>query len=276
MIIPPTRRPAMPVRLTPTQRALAAGAAAAGLLIAAFAAGAAQGGGAAAAATVPGPALAAQAAGTAAAARAGGRITVSGSGRVSGTPDELALSMGVQTSGPSVSAALQRANQAARAVTGALTGTGVRRSDIQTSGLSVYPDYTAGSAVPTGYAASESIHVTLRTLAAAGTQISAAARAGGDATEVDGVSLNLSDTGPLLAAARARAVTDARTKAAQYAKALGMSAGPVVSVSEQGPAVPLPLLAPGDARATATPSPVPVSPGRQQVTVTVTVIFALA
>jgi uncharacterized protein YggE len=186
------------------------------------------------------------------------------------------LSMGVQTSGSSVSAALQRANQAARAVTGALTRTGVRRSDIQTSGLSIQPDYASSSAVPTGYGASESIEVTLRTLGAAGTQISAAVRAGGNATEVDGVWLNLSDTSSLLAAARARAAADARTKAAQYAKALGRSLGPVVSMSEQGPAVRLPMLAPGAARSAATPSPVPVSPGRQQVTVTVTVIFALA
>jgi uncharacterized protein YggE len=261
----------MPVTLTPTQRAVAAGAAAAGLLIGAFAAGAAQGGSAAAAATVPGRTLAVQAA-----AGAGARITVTGTGAVSGTPDQVMLSMGVQTSGSSVSAALQRANQAARAVTGALTRTGVRRSDIQTSGLSIQPDYASSSAVPTGYGASESIEVTLRTLGAAGTQISAAVRAGGNATEVDGVWLNLSDTSSLLAAARARAAADARTKAAQYAKALGRSLGPVVSMSEQGPAVRLPMLAPGAARSAATPSPVPVSPGRQQVTVTVTVIFALA
>ena len=260
----------MPVTLTPTQRAVAAGAAAAGLLIGAFAAGAAQGGSAAAAATVPGRTLAVQAA-----AGAGARITVTGTGTVSGTPDQVTLSMGVQTSGSSVSAALQRANQAARAVTGALSRTGVRRSDIKTSGLSIQPDYASSSAVPTGYGASESIEVTLRTLGAAGTQISAAVRAGGNATEVDGVSLNLSDTSSLLAAARARAAADARTKAAQYAKALGRSLGPVVSMSEQGPAVRLPMLAPGAARSAATPSPVPVSPGRQQVTVTVTVIFAL-
>ena len=100
-------------------------------------------------------------------------------------------------------------------------------------------------------------------------------RAGGNATRVDGVSLSLNDTGSLLAAARAKAVADARTKAAQYARALGMSLGPVVSVSEQQPAPVLPVFAaPGAAHAA--PSTVPVSPGRQQVTVTVTAVFALA
>ena len=246
----------MPLRLTVTQRALAAGVAAAGLLIGAFAAGGARGD----AATLPGRTVAAQA------AAPGARITVTGSGTVSGAPDQLMLYMGVQTNGSSVSAALQRANRAVSAVTRALTRTGVRGSDIQTSGLSIQPDYTGDSTVPAGYGVSESIDVTLRTLAAAGTQISGAVRAGGNATQVDGVSLNLNDTSSLLAAAR--------TKAAQYARALGMSLGPVVSVSEQHPAPVLPMFAaPSAGRATS--SPVPVSPGSQQLTVTVTAVFAL-
>jgi uncharacterized protein YggE len=261
----------MPVTLTLTKRSLAAGAAVTGLLAGAFALGAAQGSGAAAA-TVPGGTLVTQAAG----AGAGGRITVTGTGTVSGTPDRLSLSMGVQTSGSSVSAALQQANQAVRAVTRALARTGVRGSDIQTSGLSVQPNYAGNSAVPTGYGVGESIEVTLRTLGTAGAQISAAARAGGNATEVDGVSLSLGGTGSLLAVARARAVAEARTKAAQYAKALGRSVGPVVSMSEQGPAEPLPVFAQGAARSPATPSRVPVSPGSQRVTVTVTAVFTLA
>jgi len=256
----------MPVTLTPTQRGLAAGIAAAALLIGAFAAGAAQGGGAA---TAPGRTLAVQAANV-----TGGKITVTGTGVVSGTPDQLTLSMGVQTDGSSVSAALQRANRATRAVTTALARTGVRPSDIQTSGLYIQPDYTGSSVLPAGYAVGESIQVTLRTLGAAGTQISDAVRAGGNAVEVDGVSLSLTGTGSLLAAARARAAADARAKAAQYAKGLGRPLGPLLSMSEQSPAPP-PVLAPGAARPAATSGPVPVSPGRQQVSVTVTAVFAL-
>jgi uncharacterized protein YggE len=254
----------MQLRLTITQRALAAGVAAAGLLIGAFAAGGARGD----AATLPGRTMAGQA------AAPGARITVTGSGTVSGAPDQLMLYMGVQTNGSSVSAALQRANRAVGAVTRALARSGVRGSDIQTSGLSIQPNYTGSSVVPAGYAVSESIDVTLRTLTAAGTQISDAVRAGGNATQVDGVSLNLNDTSSLLATARAKAAADARTKAAQYARALGMSLGPVVSVSEQHPAPVLPMFAAPSAGRAAS-SPVPVSPGSQQVTVTVTAVFAL-
>ena len=111
----------------------------------------------------------------------------------------------------------------------------------------------------------------------AGSQISAAARAGGNATTVDGVSLNLSDTSTLLAAAREKAVADAKAKATAYAHALGRPLGPVVTMSETPPAQPYPPLpfaaAPNGSRA---PSSVPVHPGTQQLSVTVTVVFALA
>ena len=181
----------MPLRLTVTQRALAAGVAAAGLLIGAFAAGAAQGGDPAAAATASGRTLAVQP-GTAAGAdgASAAKITVTGTGAVSGTPDQR-----------------RRAGRRQR-------------------------------------------HPGGRGLA------------------------DLNDTSSLLATARAKAAADARTKAAQYARALGMSLGPVVSVSEQHPAPVVPVFAAPSA-GRATPSPVPVSPGSQQVTVTVTAVFAL-
>jgi uncharacterized protein YggE len=255
----------MPFSPTSAQRGVMTGVAAAALLIGAFALGAAQGGPTSAAAAAPA---------VLAAAAAAPRITVTGTGTVSGTPDQLMLSMGVQTTGSTVSAALNSANHAVRAVTRALTRTGVRASDIATSGLSIQLDYSANSPLPTGYGVSESIQVTLRKLSSAGSQISGAVRAGGNATVVNGVSLNLSDTSSLLASARARAAANARTRAAQYAKALGRSLGPVVSMSEQPPAGPVGVYV-GTASAGRS-SPVPVSPGTQQLTVTVTAVFALA
>jgi hypothetical protein len=180
--------------------------------------------------------------------------------------------MGVQTSGASVSAALAAANHAVRAVTGALRHDGVAPADIQTSGLSIQPNYRTSGA-PSGYAVNESVSVTLRHLATAGTQISAAALAGGNATVVDGVSLNFGDSTALLAAARIRAVTDARDKAAAYARAIGRPLGPVVSMSES--TTPPPFFGEAASAAASRPAAVPVHPGTQQLTVTVTVVFAL-
>jgi hypothetical protein len=200
------------------------------------------------------------------------RITVTGSGNVTGTPNQLVLAMGVQVNGPSVGSALARANDAVSHVTAALRARGVAAADIQTSGLSIWPNYPASSQAPSGYAVSESLTATLNSLAAAGAQVDAAVHAGGDATTVSGISLNLTDTGPLLAQARTRAVADATAKAAQYARALGEPLGPVVSVTDQAYAQPLPVY--GAESSAAAKASVPISPGTQQLSVSITVVFA--
>ena len=264
----------MAVQFSSTQRAIAAGVASAGLLIGAFTLGAGQG--SASPATASGATGNAALTATAAAPAAGSaRITVTGTGKVSGVPNQLALSMGVQTSGASVAIALRQANSAVRSITAVLRRSGVAAPDIQTSGLSIYPNYSGNSGIPSGYQVSEQLTITLRRLSAAGSQISAAARAGGNATVVDGVSLNLSSTSTLLAAARAKAVADAKAKATAYARALGRPLGAVVSMSETPVAQPYPVPEFASASASRAPAAVPVHPGTQQLSVTVTVIFAL-
>jgi uncharacterized protein YggE len=260
----------------PLYRAILIGIAAAALLIGAFLLGSARSPAAAtggAGAAITGGSGYGSGGVQLAASQAGGRITVTGTGTVTGTPDQLVLSMGVQTNGSSVSIALRQANEAASRVIGSLKAGGVRRADIQTSGLSIQPSYANGSPIPVGYAVSEQLTATLRHLAKAGSQIQAAATAGGNATTISGVSLNFADTSALLARARAAAVRDAKAKASQFASGLGRPLGPVVSVSDQSQVVPYPeFSAAGSAKAAAS---VPVSPGSQQVSVQITVIYAI-
>lgn len=257
----------MTITITPAVRAAAVGTAAAALLIGAFTLGASRGGGA----TSAGPARGGGA--TLVAAVRSGRITVTGSGTVTGTPNQLTLSMGVQVNGASVASALQQANQAVRRVTAALRARGVAAADIQTSGLYIQPNYQSGSQTPSGYGVSESLTATLTRIAAAGGQITAAVHAGGNATTVSGVSLNLTDDSRLLGTARARAVADARVKAAQYAHALGQPLGPVISITDQSSSwsPPVPMAASGSAAKSA----VPISPGSQQLSVSVTAVYGL-
>lgn len=261
----------MPVTFTPSFRALAVGVGAAAVLIGAFALGSASGGAAPSLTgqRQPGPRTDAAFTSTSGAAR----ITVTGTGTVTGTPNQLILSMGVQVNGATVSSALQQASQATARVTSALRNAGVAQADIQTADLSIQPNYRANSQVPDGYQVSEYLTATLRRIAAAGTQIQDAVQAGGNAVTVNGVSLNLTDTSALLARARAAAVADARHKAAQYAKAAGQPLGPVISITDQAPAQPLPF---DTAASGAAPrASVPISPGTQQLSVSITVTYAL-
>jgi uncharacterized protein YggE len=258
----------MNVSRTPAYRALAVGAAAGALLVGAFTLGATRGAGpaSAAAGAVAGPR---QATATLTASPGPARITVTGTGTVTGTPDQLMLSMGVQTSASSVVTALQQADQAVNRVTATLRRSGVAAADIQTSNLSIQPNYRNGSPTPDGYGVQESLTATLRQLAKAGSQIGAVVQAGGNATTVDGISLNLADDSALLAGARTAAVADAKVKAAQYARAIGEPLGGVVSITDQQQQFyPLAANASGTSRA------VPISPGSQQLSVSVTVVFA--
>src|SRR5258708_7249734 len=187
----------MTITLKPPMRAAAIGVGVAVALVGSCLLGTAQSGSAATgAAGHSAMAVLASSGGT-------GKITVTGNGTVTGTPNQLVLSMGVQVNASSVSSALNQANQATARVMAALKKDGVSQADIQTAGLSIQPSYHGSSQVPIGYGVSEQLTATLTNLTKAGTQIQDAATAGGNTTTVDGVSMNLTDTGTLLSQARA-------------------------------------------------------------------------
>jgi uncharacterized protein len=203
-------------------------------------------------------------------------ITVSGTADVAGTPDTLRLDLSVVATAASVTEALGKANGAADAVQKSLLGSGVTKKDLQTSGLNIGPryDYTnPGAPRLTGFEVSESLSAKLRDLGRAGDAIGKAVGAGGNAVRVNGVSLDLEETGALVSEARGAAFADARNKAEQYAKAAGRSLGDVVSVAESV-ANPSPISMAVDALPTT--AKVPIQPGSQNVSVTVTVVFSMS
>ena len=255
----------MDISTSPRYRAAATGVAAAALLIGAFIIGTHDGGT---------PSTPVANAATLTASQSAGRITVTGTGTVTGVPNQLAVSMSVQTTGSDVTSALNQANATVRKVTAVLRERGVAAADIQTSDLNISPNYN-NSGVVTSYGVSESLTATLSRLKAAGSQIGAAVRAGGNAVSIDNVALNLTSTGPLMAAARAKAVANARVQAQQYARALGEPLGSVISVNpvQQQQQAPEPFGYLNSTASASGRSRVPVSPGTQQLSVSVTVDY---
>ena len=204
-------------------------------------------------------------------------ITVSGVGTVSVVPDAVRFNATVSTLGTTNSAALSSASKSASAVRAALKDAGIATKDIRSANISVYPEYNwtqeAGTKI-TGYRASQSFDVLVRTSSKAGAIIEAVVTAGGDNVQLGGVipvTLN-----PAAAAedARAAAVANAKSKASSYAKLLGTSIGKVLSLEEQSSPVyssPFPMAKAGVADSAA----VEVDLGEQDVTVTITVRWAL-
>ncbi|MGH6657204.1 MAG: SIMPL domain-containing protein [Actinocrinis sp.] len=203
-------------------------------------------------------------------------ITVSGVGTVNGTPDTLILNLTVTQTRSDVSSALSAANGSMTAVDSALSGKGVANADLKTSGAQLQPNYSSSGSIK-GYTASESLTATLRDLKAAGSAISAAASAGGNATRIDNVSLDIAHDNALMTQARTAAYADAKAKAQQYAGAAGESLGKPTQVTEtvNSPASPVdfPAFA---AQGSASSSPVPIKTGSAQISVTVNVVFAVS
>lgn len=203
-------------------------------------------------------------------------ITVTGVGTVSVVPDAVRFNATVSTVGSTNSAALSAASKSAAAVRTALKDAGIATKDIRSANISVYPEYNwtqeAGTKI-TGYRASQSFDVLVRTASKAGTIIEAVVTAGGDSVQLGGVVPTTLNPSTATEGARAAAVANAKSKASSYAKLLSASIGKLISLEEQSSPVyssPFPM-----AKAAEADSAVQIDLGEQDVTVTITVRWAL-
>lgn len=256
-----------PLLASPTARAVAASGALAMVVLVAYLVGAVNRPTAQATAFVP----------TAGSSAAPSGVEVVGTGKIAGTPDVVRLDLAVTVTRSQAASSLDAASAATAKVIRALTARGVKSKDIKTAGLSLQPeyDYAKSSTTIRGYTASQQIAATLRSLRTAGAAIGAAVAAGGDATRVNGLALDLEGDSKLLAQARLAAIADARSKAEAYAKAAGRSLGPVTVISEET-TTPAPLRLDARAAADSGAAAVPVQPGTQQVSVSVRVVWSFA
>ncbi len=203
-------------------------------------------------------------------------LDITGHGEARVPPDQATLELGVVTQGPSAAAAMQ-ANAADMAkVVAALRAGGVAGADIQTSTLSVAPQYAyAEGQAPrlTGYEASNQVTVTTQDLTHLGPLVDAAAGAG--ATNVGQISFGLKNRGSAANFARLAAVKDLDDKAQIFADAAGYHIRRLVNLSEASAVEPgpRPMMAMTVARAAAAPTP--VEAGQITVTVDVTGEFEL-
>jgi uncharacterized protein YggE len=204
-------------------------------------------------------------------------ITVTGVGTVSVVPDAVRFNATVSSLASTNAAALSSASKSAAAVRAALVAKGIAAKDIRSANISVYPEYNwtqeAGTKI-TGYRASQSFDVLVRTASKAGSIIEAVVTAGGDNVQLGGVIPTTLNPSVATEDARAAAVTNAKSKATSYAKLLGTSIGKVLSLEEQSSPVyssPFPMAKAGLVADQA----VEIDLGEQDVTVTITVRWAL-
>lgn len=161
------------------------------------------------------------------------QIVARGTGRIEGRPDVMTIRMGISTSAPVAAQALDQAAVLSTAMSKTLKENGVAEADLQTSDLSLWPEFEEKGRRIVGYRVSTTYTARLRDLDRAGEVIDVAAKSVGDAVTMQGISFSIDDTGELLARARADAVERAAAQAEQLAEAAGVRLGRIVSIEER-------------------------------------------
>lgn len=207
----------------------------------------------------------------------GALLTVVAEGRTKIAPDIATINVGVVTEGATADAAVAANTAQMNKVMAALKRTGIADRDIQTSNLSVNPQYQYGENQPpklNGYQANNNVTVKVRNLKNVGKAVDAVVTDGSN--QVSGVSFGLDDDTKAMDAARTDAVKKARARAEIYAAAAGLKVERIVSISEAGGSPPIPYPMPvAMARAGKADSAPPVSAGELDITIDVTVTFTL-
>lgn len=207
-------------------------------------------------------------------------LVMSGTGKVTVVPDQLAFTVGVSVKRVDVETAWNYANGRMDRILAALEDFGVTKDGMQSVGLSIDPDYQYYSYQPpqiVGYRVSQRNRIVIDDLKKAGQAISAAVHAGGNAVRVSGIALQVGDREDALMRARDEAVEEAKAKAARYADAADQSLGQVLSLKEvrATPQRDYGYFELGRVAADAAGfSAVPIRAGEEELTITVRVVWA--
>jgi uncharacterized protein YggE len=161
-------------------------------------------------------------------------ITVVGEGRVNMKPDIAQINIGIDVVADTVRGASSEATNTMKAVMASLQAQGITEKDMQTSGYNIWVERPYGSESPINdnilYHVGNSVAVTIRDLDTVGAVLDGAIEAG--ANNIHGVTFSVANHSQLMTEARAKAVTDALSKANELADMNQVTLSNVVSVSE--------------------------------------------
>lgn len=203
-------------------------------------------------------------------------LSVSAQAESRRVPDVALISAGVVTQAADGNSAMRQNAEQMAGVMAAIKAAGIAERDIQTSGISLNPQYRyVENEAPriTGYQATNTVNLKVRDIAKLGKVLDALAAQG--ANQINGPTFQIDQPEPLYDEARLAALKKARDRAETYAKALNLQVRRIVSISEGGGGGfrPVPMMAMA-ARGKAEMD-TSVSPGETEVSVNLDVVFEL-
>ena len=203
-------------------------------------------------------------------------LSVSAQAEARRVPDVATISAGVVTQAADANAAMRDNATQMDKVMAAVRGAGIAERDVQTSGISVQPQYKYAENSPptiTGYQASNTVNIKVRDIGKLGKVLDALVASG--ANQVNGPSFEIDQPEPAYDEARLAALKKAQARAETYAKAMGLRVRRIVSISEGGSSgfhPPMPMMR---AMAMEKSADTSVSPGETTLSVNLDVVFEL-
>ena len=204
-------------------------------------------------------------------------ITVTGTGKVTLTPDIAYISIGVHTENASAKEAVSQNTTQAQAVIAAIKGFGVADKDIQTTNFSINPQQqtdSTGKVTGVTYTVDNTVYVTMRDLTKLGNLLDSTVTAG--ANNINSIQFDVADKTAALSQARLAAVADAKKQADELTKATGVTLDVVQNISYYDTTAPVTVqYSKADVVAAPMAASVPVQAGSMQIYTTVTVVYGL-
>jgi len=205
-----------------------------------------------------------------------GKISVAGVGKSYQAPDVATVSAGVVTEAPTAQEAMSANARKMNAVISALKAAGIQNRHIQTSQLSLNPQYDyANRRKPriTGYNARNTVTARSENLDQVGPMLDALVESG--ANNINGINFSIKDAEGAKSEARREAVKNARRKADEMATAAGVRLGRILQMSESSHGFrPQPMMMARGLAADVAES-TPVQGGEQTLSVTVNITYVI-
>lgn len=206
-------------------------------------------------------------------------MVISATGTASSAPDQASITIGVEGLGLTAEEAMRDNTQKMTAVVKTMEGLGVEREDLATSGLSLNPRYDyKNNAAPriTGYQVSNQMTLTIDDIDALGGILDEIVGAG--ANTIQSITFDVADRSMLEQEARRLAAEAVKTKADDYAQALGTDILGIVSVSENAGHYPIQRseMMMMKASSDSVGGPVPIAAGDVDVRVELNVTYELS
>jgi uncharacterized protein len=204
-------------------------------------------------------------------------LSVSAEAKATRVPDVATMSTGVVSQAADANSALRMNAEEMNKVMAAVKAAGIAERDVQTSGISIYPQYHYAENKPpkiTGYQASNTVSLKVRDISKLGKVLDALVASG--ANQVNGPNFEIDEPESAYDEARRNALKKAQERAEMYAKALGLQVRKIVSIDE-GTGYRPPVVLRGSAmKAMAMDTAEsPVSPGESSLTANLNVVFEL-